>query len=476
MGEKLPQGDIARIVERQVNAMDRHALDELYAGVGSLAYDPLMLLKMVLYQYLKGRRSPATWFEEAKLNEAMQWLGRGYTPARRTWYDFRDRVGGVVDRLHKQMIQTAIDSNLLDPVIAAQDGTSVAACASRHQMINKGTLERRKQLLGQIIDGKYPLSEPLPRWIPPTEIGRRDLAQRMEYAEHILDERIRKNAAKTGKKRKDASKIYVSLTDPDAPLGRDKMKVFRPLYTIQIVMDQSSRIVMSYCCDAVVTDSGTLLPMIDQTQELVGGRVKTILADSAYCSALDLLGCEARGIHLLGPLQSNSFTEKKKQAKTNQQIPREQFRFDAAQNCYECPAGHKLAYTGRERKQRHGGQSIWQFRYRCAAVHCGNCPLAQQCLRSGSSSRTIKRLKDQDIMDAHRAKMADPDLMKLYSQRCQTVEWGFADARAHRGLQRFHGRGLDRARTETGLLVVAQNLLRIDKLMHRAINPVNIPT
>jgi len=52
-------------------------------------------------------------------------------------------------------------------------------------------------------------------------------------------------------------------------------------------------------------------------------------------------------------------------------------------------------------------------------------------------------LKDQDIMDAHRAKMADPDVMKLYSQRCQTVEWGFADARAHRGLQRFRGRGED---------------------------------
>ncbi len=117
--------------------MDRRALDELYAGVGSLAYDPRMLLKMVLYQYLKGRRSPAKWFEEAKLNEAMQWLGRGYTPARRTWYDFRDRIGGAIDRLHEQMIQTAIKDKLLDPTEAAQDGTSVAACASRHQMVNK---------------------------------------------------------------------------------------------------------------------------------------------------------------------------------------------------------------------------------------------------------------------------------------------------------------------------------------------------
>ena len=84
--------------------MDRKTLDDLYRGVGSSPYDPLALLKMVLYQNLKGRRSPATWFEEAKLNEAMQWLGRGYQPARRTWYDFRDRVGDVIEQLHERLL------------------------------------------------------------------------------------------------------------------------------------------------------------------------------------------------------------------------------------------------------------------------------------------------------------------------------------------------------------------------------------
>ena len=52
--------------------MDRQALDDLYRGVGSSPYDPLALLKMVLYQNLKGRRSPATWFEEAKLRDRPQ--------------------------------------------------------------------------------------------------------------------------------------------------------------------------------------------------------------------------------------------------------------------------------------------------------------------------------------------------------------------------------------------------------------------
>ncbi len=456
--------------------MDRRALDELYAGVGSLAYDPRMLLKMVLYQYLKGRRSPARWFEEAKLNEAMQWLGRGYTPARRTWYDFRDRIGGAIDRLHEQMIQTAIKDKLLDPAEAAQDGTSVAACASRHQMVNKETLDRRKQLLNHVIDGKHSSAEPLPLWVPPTEIGRRDLFERMQRAETILNERIAKNAKKQAGTRKDPARIQVSLTDPIAPLGRDKMKVFRPLYTVQYVLEHTSRMILSYCCDAVVTDCGTLIPMIDLTQKIVGGRLKTMMADAAYCSILDLLGCTDRGVELLAPVQANSFTEKKKLARTNRQMPRDQFRFDETRNCYECPAGHKLSYSGRERKQRLGGQSLWESRYQCAAVHCGSCPLAAQCLRRGSSSRMIKRLEGQERLDAQRAKMSDPEVQSRYARRGSTVELGFADARYHRGLQRFHGRGLTRARTETGLLVLAQNLLRLDRLQRHVINSAIIPT
>ncbi len=73
---KLSQDDHARIVKRQVEQLDCTVVKELYAGRGKEAYDPVVLLKMVLYQYLKGRRSPATWEEEAKLNQrdAVAWL------------------------------------------------------------------------------------------------------------------------------------------------------------------------------------------------------------------------------------------------------------------------------------------------------------------------------------------------------------------------------------------------------------------
>ncbi|MFM8724160.1 MAG: transposase, partial [Planctomycetaceae bacterium] len=182
--------------------------------------------------------------------------------------------------------------------------------------------------------------------------GRHDLAERMQLAEAVLNKRIEKQAEKKGGKRKSLEKITVSLSDPVAPLGRDKMKVFRPMYTVQCVMDEASMMVLGYSCDAVVTDSGTLIPMIEKTQKIVGGRLKTILADSAYCSTLDILGCRDLGVNLISPVQANSFTEKKERAKTDRQIPRDQFRFDAAQNSYECPAGHKLAYTGRDCRGR----------------------------------------------------------------------------------------------------------------------------
>jgi len=463
-------------VERQVNDLDRQVVDELYRGVGSLAYDPLVLLKMVLYQYLKGRRSPATWFEEARLNKAMQWLGRGYTPARRTWYEFRDRVGDAIEQLHEQLINNAIDQDLLDPEVGVQDGTSVAACASRHKMVNRVTLDRRRQLLGGLIEGNHEPSEPIPSWVPPTDSGRKDLADRMQTASEVLDERIARNAAKQNGKRKDPAKIQVSLTDPIAPLGRDKLKVFRPLYTIQYVIEPDSRLILSYGCDAAVSDTGTLIPMIDKTQAITGDRLKTMLADAAYCSILDLRDCAERHVELLAPVQANSFTNKKKQAQADRQIPRDEFGFNADNNCYECPAGHELSYCGRERKQRHGERTLWESRYQCDPLHCQSCPLAAQCLRSGSASRMIKRLEGQELLEAQRKKMIRPEVQARYALRGQTVELGFADAKGHRGLSRFHGRGPQRARTETGLLVLAQNMMRLDHLQRSRINPSKTTT
>lgn len=468
--EKLATDDVARIVERQVNQLDREPVDQLYHGVGRTPFDPVILLKMVLYQYLKGRQSPAAWYEEARLNEAMQWLGRGYLPGRRTWYEFRDRLGGVVERLHEQLIQNAITQGNLDPTVGVQDGTFIAACASRHRMVTREQLQKRQQLLARVIDGTLPVGEEVPKWVPTTDNGRLNLARRIEVASEVLAARIANNEAKTSDKRKDPQKIQVSLTDPIAPLGRDKLKVYRPLYTVQLVVEPRSHLILSYDCAAATCDAGTLAPMIDKTQLIVGERLKTMLADGADCSILDLRDAKDRHVDLLAPVPANSSTNKRKSASGERQIPRSEFTYDATSNSYTCPAGHTLPYTERQRHHRFGGRTLDQYRYECSAVHCQACPLASRCL-AGGKARTIRRMEGEELLEAQRTKMERDDVKARYALRGQTVERSFGDAKGNRRLERFHGRGKSRARTETGLLVLAQNLQLLDRLQRTATNP-----
>lgn len=95
-------------------------------------------------------------------------------------------------------------------------------------------------------------------------------------------------------------------------------------------------------------------------------------------------------------------------------ISRGEFKWDTAERCYRYPQGHRLANPDRTRQQRHSGRQLWESRYRCDPVHCGTCPLAHRCLRPGSACRTIKRLEMQELLDAQRQKMADPEIQASY--------------------------------------------------------------
>jgi hypothetical protein len=75
------------------------------------------------------------------------------------------------------------------------------------------------------------------------------------------------------------------------------------------------------------------------------------------------------------------------------------------------------------------------------------------------NGRTIKRNEPEDLIAAHQAKMQTTEAKAIYKKRCQTVELRFADAKTHRGLRRFCGRGLERARIDVGLCMLAHNLL-----------------
>ena len=88
----------------------------------------------------------------------------------------------------------------------------------------------------------------------------------------------------------------------------------------------------------------------------------------------------------------------------------------------------------------------------------------------------MTRMEGQELLDAQREKMERQEVKMRYKLRGQTVERGFADAKGNRRFDRYHGRGLRRARAETGLLVLAQNVLRLDRLQRHALTPEKTQT
>jgi hypothetical protein len=321
-----------------------------------------------------------------------------------------------------------------------------------------------------------------PAWMAATARGRHQQLQRHIEAQGVLERRLADNAKKPKDRRLAPEKVMVSVSDPEAPPGRDKEKVFGPLYTAQFIIEPCSLLIVAFDVFALATDAGTLPPMLDQTQRVLGRALDTLITDAGYVSILDLRACAEWGVELIAPVHENDYTQAKAdvQAKDNGAAPTEpaigkdQFTWRPEDQTYRCPQGHDLEHIRRGRKGRRQGDSVVLHQYQCPAEHCRECPLRARCVKDPNKGRIVTRAEGEELLEAHRVKMATPEARKLKKLRGQVIERGFGDAKEHRNLRKLHGRGLHRAKAEIGLVVLAQNALMLHRLRQNAANTVEV--
>jgi Transposase DDE domain len=131
---------------------------------------------------------------------------------------------------------------------------------------------------------------------------------------------------------------------------------------------------------------------------------------------------------------------------------------------YRCPAGQVLKRAGRETYVRSGGREEVVVRYGGKGATCHACPLRPQCTTSQKGGRSIRRSAHEDVILTPQAWLETEEAKAVYRLRGQTIELVFADFKEHRGLRRFSGHGLVRARMELALEMLVYNLL----VLHRA--------
>jgi len=210
--------------------------------------------------------------------------------------------------------------------------------------------------------------------------------------------------------------------------------------------------------------------------------VSRVLADGAFCNALDVLGCKERGIDLVSPPQDVADKErdgakgrkskvgkkgggKSKGSKSSRRRGRKrEFEWLPELDAYRCRAGHLLRRRGQERVWRRDGEQLIRYNYYCPVRYCRCCPEELRCVSDLRCGCTVKRFEGQEHLDEHREKMSRPEYKELYRQRSKLVERCFGDAKQNRGLRKLHGRGLARAKAEVGLMVIAHTILTLDSL------------
>lgn len=447
---------------------------------GSKPYHPRLLLGMVLYEHLNGRTSPSQWFHDRKEGiTALKWLGQGIAPSRTAWYDFRDRVGPLLEKLNADLIRLAQQQGRVSGAMATQDGTFLRACASRHQLLNKRRMDcRMKELQTQIQHDESQASvnstktvTALPKWMAATTGGRHRQLGRLKTASSVLEARLADNASRPKSERLPEDKVKTSVSDPEATLGRDKEKVFGPIYNVQYLVDSTTRIVLAYKALSQATDAGTLIPLLDRTRDVLGFYPADVSADAGYVSILDLQACQKRNVTLYAPYKENSFTAHKQKQKPASQLGKDQFIWSPETQTYTCPQGFRMEVSKRDTVHRRDGERLRQTQYRCPAIHCQACPLSSQCCRNPQTGRTVKRLDGEEYLTELQARMQTIEGQQHCKQRGSIIELPFADLKAHRNGRRLHGRGLKRVQAEIGFHIMAYNLMTLNRLNNSNITP-----
>jgi len=462
LDHKLSPAHLARRINAAVDQLDLTELFDAYAGTGSRAHRPDLLLKVALFEVQRKRLSPAQWHQDLQENEPCQWLAFGLCPSRSRLYAFRDRLGPVLDDLHNRLLGQAVAEELTPACRAAVDGSTVAANSTRHRLLNQEGLTGRQQALDQAIQADVAGAAPaaLPGWMAGTPQGRREQKEHYDEVQQQLTLRQQENQQRPASKRLAAKDVRVSPGDPEAVLGLDKLKVYRPLYNVQLMPDLDAPLILAYEVFAQATDAATLPTMLERAEAAVGPSLEELLSDAAYATALDLAACAEAEVTLYAPYQENDFSATRAK-RPPRQIPKSAFTWWEEEQVYVCPQGHRLECVDWEYERRKGGERLRMDAYRCAPQHCQGCPQQRQCTRSPQRGRMVKRSEYEHLVEALKERMQTEEAKALYKRRGQTVELGFADQKEHRDLRRFRGRGRTRARIEVGLIVLAHNILSV---------------
>ncbi len=501
--ELIAVDHMVRVVNRAVEQINLDPLLKKYKGGGTSSYHPRMMLKVLVYVYTQRIYSSWQIAKALRENVNFMWLSGGNRPDFRTINAFRgEKMKGVIEEVFTSVLELLVEEGHVKLENYFVDGSKIAANANPHKVVwEKSRAKHQQQLrekIGKLLEEIDAVNE-----AENEAYGNKDLeelgsggeinAEKLErkiaelnqwLKESPQDKKLAKAVKVMGKEylprqkryeeqeRKLAGRNSYSKTDEDATclnMKEDrgaKQPSPKPAYNVQIGTE--GQFVVGFSLHQRAGDTACLIPHLEGVKanlSVIASRKPHILpqqedhrprclpknlsADAGYGSEENYAYLEAN--QLGNYVKYNTFhreqqTHRKAELNRKALFRVENFPYDAKTNTFICAAQQPLTYVESRRRKTDNG--YWTELHVYEASNCNSCPLKSECTQAVGNrcitvSLPLRRYREQA------------------KQRNVDVESVFGHIKHNMAFRRFNLRGLEKVKTEWGLVCIAHNMRKL---------------
>jgi transposase len=378
LDDLLPDDSIARALWAGVQQLDLTAYNQLYQNdeEGRPAVDPRSLLAVWTLALLRGVKSSVRLATLCGKDIEFRWLMGNVRVQKSTLADFRKAHIEPLASLSTQVLSALGRNGLLPGVNMGVDGSIVRAASSRHSVKTRKHLEAQKNRLEAMIQEKLSLVDS-----DSESEEMKALARRRQQVEQALAEMTARGLMQETDR--------LTVTEPDAPLLKQKNGSFAPGYNAQSVTDLDGGAMIHGALADSGGDGGQLQEQVEQARGVLAqldiaqdNDVKaSVTTDGGYHDTRQLDALEEQGITCFVP---EGRTANRMAPGVSPEYQADQFSYDEASDTMRCPQGHCLS-------RRKLNDSKTAVVYQASSTVCQSCPAQAQCCPKSHSGRYVNR-------------------------------------------------------------------------------------
>ena len=483
LDELVPENHMVRVVDAVIDRLDISDILSTYRGGGNSAFNPKMMLKVLVFAYLSNVYSSRRIEELLKRDIYFMWLAGMKRPDFRTINYYRGkRLKEGFDAVFTQVVRLLHEEGFVSLKVQYIDGTKIESVANKYTFVWRGSVEKydarlkakTEALLRQIEQNHAIENQENP---VPEELTAEEVTKRVERIKEKVD------ADNLGKEERKALKQIetdsvprmnryrgqletmgprnsYSKTDPDATFMRMKEDAMlngqlKPGYNVQISTE--NQFITNFGIYQRPTDTLTMISYLESFKARYGMQSEEIVADSGYGSEENYDYMFSNG--MTPYVKYNMFHVEQRRGYRNNPFRVSNLFYNPDDDFYVCPMGQKLKFIRQEKRYTASGYQQTVSVYR--AGRCEGCPLRGQCHKS----KRDRQIEVNHTLDDYKARarelLTSEQGIKHRSNRPIEPEAVFGQIKECGRFRRLRLKGLTGAKIDFGLKALAHNLRKL---------------